>query len=815
MKTEQLRELVARAARPLPAAPPLTAFAAPSPTEGLECDPFVETLNEMPRLFRKNGDGTLAAVLDARFGLRIYRTISRRVATFAAWYEGKTQAQRKPDTTGGRWETYLRYAKEDLSIASDDPSRTLLYSLPEDRWQAMAKILEALGVEEDEWEAYIRKHLLGYHGWAAHMKTLQSEGETNALVEHLLMRLFYEYRYCLPVVKKLLGVDAKPWAAVRALPQRQPNNLVEGYFTRAFAAFGRRFPVLTKPRAAAVRALKKLLSDEPSTDTELIRISDLEEAEMRYQNRLFVQVREAFREQLACGLTSRSEGPFVHLSGGPLAKDRSALVRNGRLGAQIVFCIDPRSAAIRDWLEKKGYRTIGFAGFFGIAKKVVNLGSAEAHDECPVIVTPDKTVYERAPAGRNLTRYLGGQAAVATGLALKKGLKCDNAAAPSLVSITGLWYAPKLFGRIFFPSSYELVSEWLKTQVTGPKPETYFDISEFSPDEKGALAASIIPKMGLLRDLSDVVVLCAHGSTTFAQLHGLAYNCGACAGHRGHSSSKVAVAVLNDPYVRKEYLPPLGIVIPDHVRFVSAEHDTIDDTVVIDEPANLTKRQREIIAQLRLDFEEAGAKVRAERMKTLPQSVLPWKNKARTRGRNWSELRPEWGLANCASFLALPWLPEGLEGRTFHQNYNPELDPTGEVLEFIVTAPLVVAYTILMGYFWASAFPRIYSAGDKALHNAVGDFGVMEGSISDLKIGLPRQSVMRDSKTRMHEPLRMTAVIMAETAAIDRILNKHAYPASLVYNGWMHLFAMAPDGTLKKAIRQGEWLEVYSTVRAA
>ena len=97
-------------------------------------------------------------------------------------------------------------------------------------------------------------------------------------------------------------------------------------------------------------------------------------------------------------------------------------------------------------------------------------------------------------------------------------------------------------------------------------------------------------------------------------------------------------------------------------------------------------------------------------------------------------------------------------------------------------------------------------AGDKVLHNVVGTLGVLEGNAGDLRAGLPLQSV-HDGRRFVHEPLRLTVVIAAPTYAIDAVLVVHPGLRDMVEHGWLHLFALADDGTVLRRPRgTADWI---------
>jgi uncharacterized protein len=176
----------------------------------------------------------------------------------------------------------------------------------------------------------------------------------------------------------------------------------------------------------------------------------------------------------------------------------------------------------------------------------------------------------------------------------------------------------------------------------------------------------------------------------------------------------------------------------------------------------------------------------------------------------WSEVRPEWGLAGNAAFIAAPrHLTRGLDldGRCFLHNYHHEQDKDGALLETILTAPLVVANWINLQYYASTVDPTHFGSGDKTLHNVVGGFGILAGNSGDLQTGLPWQSVHTGTRYQ-HEPLRLLAVIAAPRHALERVLAKHESLAHLVEGSWLYLTAIEDDAVYQRQAN-GSW-EVIS-----
>jgi len=214
---------------------------------------------------------------------------------------------------------------------------------------------------------------------------------------------------------------------------------------------------------------------------------------------------------------------------------------------------------------------------------------------------------------------------------------------------------------------------------------------------------------------------------------------------------------------------------------------------------------------LKAQLAEAGKAARIERAPRLGIAAdQAAEARVLARARDWSEVRPEWGLAGCAAFIAAPRaLTRGLDlgGRAFLHSYDWRKDDGFRTLELILTAPLVVASWISLQYYASTVDNRVFGSGNKVLHNVVGGIGVFEGAGGDLRVGLPLQSIS-DGRGLVHEPLRLMAVIAAPLDAIDRVLAAHDHIRALVENGWIHLLAV--DGETMRRRTAAGWRAVQA-----
>ncbi len=458
------------------------------------------------------------------------------------------------------------------------------------------------------------------------------------------------------------------------------------------------------------------------------------------------------------------------------APDRPAL--------QAAFCIDVRSEVFRRALESldPGIETIGFAGFFGLPLAHRAHGSDVVEPHLPVLLTPALQSTSHAPPRQETARRIAARAARAWG-------RFKQAAVSSFafVEAAGPVYGPALVR--------DALGLWGKAPAPdGPAPRIDAGLA---PQAKAETAATVLKAMSLTRGFGRVVLLLGHGAQVTNNPHESAYHCGACGGYTGEVSARVLADLLNDPETRAE-LPAHGIEVPADTRFVAGLHDTTTDHVTL---FDADGDQADGLARVRGWLVEAGALARAERASHLPGAGaddLP------ARARDWAQVRPEWGLAGCAAFIAAPRAVTAgadLGGRAFLHSYDWRADADFATLELILTAPVVVASWISLQYYGSAVAPRVFGGGNKLIHNVVGGIGVVQGNGGRLRPGLPWQAV-HDGAGLVHAPLRLSVLIEAPPAAIAAVLERHPDVRALFDNGWLHLFALE-DGHVTARYRPG------------
>jgi hypothetical protein len=322
----------------------------------------------------------------------------------------------------------------------------------------------------------------------------------------------------------------------------------------------------------------------------------------------------------------------------------------------------------------------------------------------------------------------------------------------------------------------------------------------FSREEQIAVARTALVMMGLTSGFGRLVLLCGHGSRTENNPYESALDCGACGGNQGGPNARVAAAILNRPHVR-DALRVAGIEVPEDTFFVAGQHDTAADTVTVFDRGLVPEGHRADLERLEADLGAAGAANSRERLRRLPGAPDPGDattahRHARTRGRDWAQIRPEWGLARNAAFIVGGRdVTRGLdlECRTFLHSYDAAVDADGAMLETILTAPLVVAQWINCQYYFSTVDPERFGAGNKTLHNVVAGLGVLRGPGGDLRLGLPAQGAL-DGERLYHEPMRLLAIVEAPPARIDGIVARNPVLQHLFGGEWVAIAAREQPG---------------------
>jgi len=336
----------------------------------------------------------------------------------------------------------------------------------------------------------------------------------------------------------------------------------------------------------------------------------------------------------------------------------------------------------------------------------------------------------------------------------------------------------------------------------------------FTLDEQVNYVGTALRAIGMTGQFSRFVLLVGHGSTSDNNPYESALDCGACGGNHGLVSAKVLAQMANKPEVRRA-LRKQGIDIPDDSWFLPVMHNTTTDELMLHNLALIPPSHLVYLDRLRGGLTSATRLCAAERIPTLdmdPQAAIDPALAARLAQRNsmdWSQVRPEWGLSRNAYFvIGRRQLTRrlALDGRAFLHSYDYRVDPKRRLLETILTGPLVVGQWINMEHYFSTVDNDAFGSGSKVNQNVAGRFGVMTGNLSDLRTGLPSQTVLKNGLP-YHEPLRLITVIEAPFEMALQAIEGVVAIKTLVKNAWIRMLVCDPVSGQAWLYSHGEWVE--------
>ncbi|WP_437322246.1 YbcC family protein [Sorangium sp. So ce394] len=654
--------------------------------------------------------------------------------------------------------------------------------------------LRELGVAEDRWEGYVTRVLLELPGWAGMVHRLEHtpgdrpHGSPPAsLLEYLAVRLTLA-RYALrDVARRRLGfegplaglVEHARLATRRAgPPPRSPDS------DRPFLLFH-----LAQLAGLSVAEVEALPQAERVWALEVLEAFD----EATRRRLLHEAYEHHHRVEVLHGIAANLRRP---------AYERAVL--DPRF--QLALCIDDRCEGLRRHFEELSPRheTLGIAGFFGVPIRFRGLDAAGHVSLCPVGVEPAHEIVERPreegafhlrkARRRRWARFvhtLGhGTRTLSRGLLLT----------PTL----GLLSTIPLVGRVLFPRAFARLRHALERRLLPAVPTHLHSPDEegapaggrgapFTAAEKAARVAATLEIMGLTRRFAPVVAVLGHGASSVNNPHQSAYDCGACGGRHGGPNARLFAAMANDQEVRA-LLRGRGIDIPDGTFFLGGMNNTTTEEIVFYDEHLAPASHRGEIEALKQALGEARkrhAHERCRRFASAPERLSPEQALAHVEARavDLSEARPELGHAtNAVCVIGRRELTHGmfLDRRAFLVSYDPTQDPTGAILERVLLSAGPVGAGINLEYYFSRVDNLRYGAGTKLPHNLASLLGVMDGSLSDLRTGLPKQMI------EIHEPVRMLTVVEASAATAAAICARQPALRELVVNGWIQLVCIDP-----------------------
>ncbi len=626
--------------------------------------------------------------------------------------------------------------------------RRFVARLPHTAEAAILHCLNLLGVPQQLWEAFLLCQAFTIPGWSAWAKYKDTQGES------------------------ALGNDLVGLLAVRLA--------YDAALCEAFA-FSVQWSSFNHTEAAVFQS-----PTSEAGDDSLLRYTLLRASEISYRNQLLAS--------LSVGI--------------PTASKRNL--------AQVVFCIDVRSERYRRHLEAMTpeIETFGFAGFFGMPLEFVPLGDRQGNSHVPVLLKPQFQLHEglQDTESPREAKAIADRTTARTWRNLIKRFQTSSIGCFSFVETTGLWYGLKLAGRLAgFGQQRSPQFDGLSGQDCLHLGPTLRGLNHqgITTTRQIELAESMLKNLGLTKDFAPLVVFCGHASQTENNPLSAGLDCGACGGHSGEPNARFAAMLLNQTYIRQG-LAERGIEIPADTYFLAGLHHTTTDQIEYFDLADIPESHRGEFRELVNCSKFASQRTRRERMPIVASKTT---SDLLRRARDWSEVRPEWGLAGNAAFIVAPRSMTRnvhLDGRSFLHSYDHRSDPNGEVLETIMTAPMIVAHWINMQYYASTVDDDHFGSGNKTVHNVVGGFGILSGNGGDLMTGLPWQS-LHTGDHYQHLPMRLQAVIAAPRDSIDRVIEKHQVVANLVTGGWLHLIAI-DQGDAYRYAADGSWQQVDTSM---
>ena len=661
--------------------------------------------------------------------------------------------------------------------------------------------LRALGVGPSEWAAYLEAELLALPGWAGMFHRLELRAEERMRTRPYRLDEFLAVRLTLSVAA--LAHELGRCRPTISLAELRDAARVEregrGELGRAHQLFQLaislelELAVLEGLRRPHARAIQDLLA----------RFSSLE------RGAVFLEAYERSYRRDVLDALAQNEG-------------RGASTRSARAPwMQVVCCLDDREESLRRHLEEsdRGVETFGVAGFFGLAIAYRSLDASHPQALCPVAQIPTHTIHEVAESPMAEEAWRRRRAAFArtdfAGHVGSRGLVRGLG-----LSMAGALSAGPMVLRVLAPRAAERVGRWIRG-VVAPRPPTTLTAFRpahtepgvepgFTVEEAAERLARVLEDMGLT-SFAPLLVLLGHGGVTTNNPHAAMYECGACAGGKGAPNARLAAMLLNDPRVRERLARAHGVVVPDATWVLGGSHDTCTDAIELFDLHRVPETHRAKLAEARRALDAArtwDAHERVRRFHTVPLSVSPARalRIVEARSASLAEPRPEYGhCTNSVCVVGRRAHTRGLflDRRAFLVSYDPTTDPDGRVLERLLVSVAPVGAGINLEYYFSTVDQAHFGAGSKLPHNVTGLVGVMDGHESDLRTGLPYQTV------DVHEPMRLLFIVEASPQRLLQVVDGRPEVGRLVAGGWVGLVSRDPE-TGALAIFEGGGFEPYT-----
>ncbi len=733
-----------------------------------------------------------------------------------------------------------------------------LERLPEDPLEAILQTLRASGLEPARWEDYLEtlaKALPGWSGMVLWRDRHPGRGAPVTLADYLAVHLVLEQLH----VQQLCAAHFKIEASLPGLRGYLRRHAAE--LLVRLALYGDELPEWLADEAhRLVRAATGRTGEEQDADwlpvARLLTAWRRGEAPIAANNSacpdrhawplfrlcqhlgidadaLAVMTSDDVRSLLGCVAELTPErAAWVWLQAyerhyreqvfGALAANHGRGAWRERAGppprAQLVFCMDDREEGLRRHIEEcaPDVETLGAAAHLGLFIRYHGFGEPTHTDFCPVGARPAHLVEETAAPGAEAagnthlarrSRRLAWKARFVQGSRRDpaQGLFATLIGAPAaLALLAGRMLAPAALarrtaalreaadGRIATRLRYTALAD---TPATPDAPR-----AGYTEAEQAERVQAFLTAIGLTRGFAPLVAVVGHGSNSLNNPHMSAYDCGACSGRHSGTNARLFAAMANDPVVR-ERVRARGIDIPVGTWFIGAEHNTCDDQFTWYDTTLVPQSHATALAGLRTILAEASARHAQERCRRFLSAPL---DITQAQALRHVAARPELGhVNNAAAFIGRRAATRGafFDRRIFLISYDCGADPDGRVLEPMLVANGLVGAGISLEYYFSTVDNARYGSGSKVTHNIAGLFGVMDGTSSDLRTGLPAQMI------EIHEPMRLLVVVEHTPDVLSAIYARQPVLQELVGHGWLQLAVKDPDSpAIQRFVPGSGWL---------
>ena len=674
--------------------------------------------------------------------------------------------------------------------------------------ESILESLRDLGVSEGEWDDFLTETLVALRGWAGLIRQNEVRGDRVAVpvpqgtvLEFVAVRLILERWALRYVAEQSFGFTGSPAELREAALMHMDRRAKCDDDQRAFHVFQ-----IAQMLGWTPQDLSKLSREAWGTlSGEIEAFNGLERRRLLHQafeRRLRVQALDAF------AIHTRSPARTVE-----------------KPKFQSVYCIDTREESFRRHLEEiePDAETFGAPGFFGVA--MYYRGAADAHFStlCPIVVKPQHWVTEEVVYSLEETNRRRAKTRRALGTASLQVHSGSRSLARGALLTAGLGVLASipLVARVLFPRLTARIRKGagafvqppvvtrlvLERHQDPPGPED--DHVGFTVQEMADRGERLLRDIGLTQNFARLVFFFGHGSFCLNNPHKSAYDCGACSGGAGAPNARALAAFLNDRRVR-EILVQRGLSIPDTTVFVGGLHNTCADALTYFDLDQLPRSHR-------ADFESAvstldrvcerNAHERCRRFDSAPLSITfqGARRHVENRSEDLAQTRPEFGNAtNAVCYVGRRSRNRGLylDRRCFMNSYDPEQDDAEcSILARILAAAVPVCEGINLQYFFSYVDSPGWGSGTKLPHNVTSLLGVMDGSASDLRTGLPWQGV------EIHEPVRLLFILETTPAGITGIMDRNPVIGRILRNGWAQLALLDPKSSRLLYYRNGEFEE--------